>query len=50
MEGVINNGIGVVGFVLTASKVDDEFNKRMEKEAEIAARVAAAKAAKNNQK
>ena len=32
LDGVVNNGLGVVGFVLEASKADNEFNARMEKE------------------
>lgn len=44
--GVVNNGLGVVGFISEASKVDDEFKERMEREARIAAKVEAAKKAK----
>ena len=39
MEGVVNNGLGVIGFVQTASKADDAFNARMEREAALAAKV-----------
>jgi len=47
VEGVVNNAAGVVGFVtVAASKADDEFEARMKREAELAAKVAAAKAAK----
>lgn len=46
VEGVVNNGLGVVGFVQVALKADDEFNARMKREAELAAKVEAAKKAK----
>lgn len=50
VDGVINNGIGVVGFVSAVAKADDEYSQRIEKEKAMANKVAAAKAAKNLQK
>ena len=35
----MNNGLGVIGFVQTASKADDAFHARMEREAALAAKV-----------
>eukprot|EP01036_Dinobryon_divergens_P026727 gene26727-35407_t len=49
VEGVVNNGLGVIGFVQTASKADDAFNARMEREAALAAKVAANKAKKSQE-
>ena len=46
VEGVVNNGLGVVGFVKVALEADDEFTARMKKEAILAEKVAAAKKAK----
>jgi hypothetical protein len=46
VEGIVNNGVGVFGFVSEALKADDEFQKRMEKEKALAAKVAAEKAKK----
>ena len=42
-EGVVNNALGVVGFVATAAKADDAFEARMAREAALAAKVQAAK-------
>ncbi len=49
LDGVVNNGVGVVGFITEAVKVDDEFEERMKREAKLAAKVEAAKRAKNKQ-
>lgn len=35
LDGVINNGLGVVGFVTEAAKVNDEFKERMEREQKL---------------
>lgn len=35
LDGVINNGLGVVGFITESVKVDDEFNERMEREKKL---------------
>jgi hypothetical protein len=35
LDGVINNGLGVVGFITESAKVDGEFNERMEREKKI---------------
>lgn len=43
VEGVINNGLGVVGFVTEALNVDDEFEERMRREQEQQAKLAARK-------
>ena len=43
VEGVVNNGLGVVGFINEGRKADDEFSVRMEREAKIAALVEAQK-------
>eukprot|EP00600_Ochromonadales_sp_CCMP1393_P009167 CAMPEP_0174973660 /NCGR_PEP_ID=MMETSP0004_2-20121128/11370_1 /TAXON_ID=420556 /ORGANISM="Ochromonas sp., Strain CCMP1393" /LENGTH=168 /DNA_ID=CAMNT_0016224143 /DNA_START=94 /DNA_END=600 /DNA_ORIENTATION=+ len=45
MEGVVNNGLGVVGFVTKALDADDEFDARMERERQQQERLAARKAA-----
>jgi hypothetical protein len=50
LDGIVNNGLGVVGFVAEAVNVDDEFKARMEKEKRLAAKVEAAKQAKLNEK
>jgi hypothetical protein len=39
VEGVVNNGLGVVGFVAEGVKAKEEFGVRMDREAEIAAKV-----------
>lgn len=45
VEGVINNGVGVVGFVTTAAgKADNEYAARIAKEAALAEKVALRKA------
>lgn len=49
VEGVINNGLGVVGFVMEAKKVDDSFEQRMAKEKALSEKVAAEKARKQNE-
>lgn len=46
LDGVVNNGLGVVGFVQVALKADDEFDARMKREAELAAKVEAARKAR----
>jgi hypothetical protein len=43
VEGIVNNGLGVVGFVQVALKADDEFDARMKREADLAAKVEAAR-------
>ncbi len=43
LDGVVNNGLGVVGFIAEGAKVDDAYKARIEKEAALAARVAARK-------
>ncbi len=40
IEGVINNGAGVIGFVTEALKVDDEFQARMEREKRLKEKIA----------
>ena len=35
LDGVINNGLGVVGFITESAKVDGEFNERMEREKKL---------------
>ena len=45
-DGFYNNALGVVGFLQVGAKADDEFNLRMKKEAELAAKVEALKAKK----
>jgi ferredoxin len=40
-EGIINNGLGVVGFVAKGIAADDEFEARMKREAELAAKLEA---------
>ena len=52
LDGIINNSIGVIGFIKEARKVDDAFEKRMEKEKLLAEKVAAEKLdkEKNNKK
>lgn len=61
VEGVVNNGLGVVGFVQKGLQVrifafqiififiqaDDEFDSRMKREADLAARVEARKRSKH---
>eukprot|EP00607_Mallomonas_marina_P008485 CAMPEP_0182416932 /NCGR_PEP_ID=MMETSP1167-20130531/1335_1 /TAXON_ID=2988 /ORGANISM="Mallomonas Sp, Strain CCMP3275" /LENGTH=194 /DNA_ID=CAMNT_0024590125 /DNA_START=74 /DNA_END=658 /DNA_ORIENTATION=- len=47
VDGVVNNGLGVIGFVGAVADADDEFSQRMAKEKALAEKVAAAKAAKN---
>lgn len=42
-EGVFNNGLGVLGFVKEGAKSNNEFVNRMDREDELAARVAARK-------
>jgi ferredoxin len=42
-EGVVNNALGVYGFVTVAAKADDEFNERMRKEKELEEKVKARK-------
>lgn len=49
VEGVINNGLGVVGFVMEAKKVDNSFEQRMAKEKALLEKVAAEKARKQNE-
>ena len=44
-EGVVNNGLGVVGFVRQAMKADDAFEARMERERLLQEKLAARKAA-----
>ncbi|RYY70019.1 hypothetical protein EON63_23025 [archaeon] len=40
MEGVVNNGIGVIGFIAEAvGGVDAEFSRRMEREKALAEKV-----------
>jgi aerobic-type carbon monoxide dehydrogenase small subunit (CoxS/CutS family) len=43
VEGVINNGLGVVGFVKEAMSVDDEFEQRMAREKALNAKLASSK-------
>uniref|UniRef100_A0A0G4FUS8 2Fe-2S ferredoxin-type domain-containing protein n=1 Tax=Chromera velia CCMP2878 TaxID=1169474 RepID=A0A0G4FUS8_9ALVE len=50
MEGVVNNGLGVVGFVSQGLQADGEFDERMEMEKEIEKRLAERKAAKLKEK
>ena len=45
-DGFTNNALGVAGFVLESSKVDDEFKQRMERERILAEKVEAAKKSK----
>ena len=45
-DGFANNVMGMVGFVQVGSKVDDEFQQRMEREKALAEKVAAKKANK----
>lgn len=47
VEGVINNGLGVVGFVTTALSVDDEFEERMKREQLLIEKLEAKKAQKD---
>lgn len=47
MDGIVNNGLGVVGFLKVGMKADAEFEERMRKEKELAEKVAAKKAAKD---
>lgn len=44
VDGVVNNGLGVVGFVAEGAKAGDEFSVRMEREAKLAEIVARKKA------
>jgi ferredoxin len=46
VEGVVNNGLGVVGFVDKCSKADAGFDERMERERKLAELVAKKKAQK----
>ena len=50
VEGVVNNGLGVVGFVAEGAKADDEFSVRMEREQKLAELVAKRKAEKESGK
>eukprot|EP01039_Chlorochromonas_danica_P007385 gene7385-8168_t len=47
VEGIINNGVGVIGFVKESLKADDAFEKRMERERKLAAKVAERKKSKS---
>jgi len=47
VDGVVNNGLGVVGFVAEGAKAGDEFSVRMEREAKLAEIVARKKAEKD---
>jgi hypothetical protein len=47
VDGFNNNVLGMVGFASTASKVDESFDSRMKREAELAAKVASLKTKKN---
>lgn len=40
VEGIINNGAGVIGFLNEARKVDDAFEQRMAKERALNAKIA----------
>lgn len=46
-DGIVNNALGVVGFVSTAAKADDAFDERMKRETALAAKVEANKAKKD---
>ena len=46
VDGIVNNGLGVVGFVKEGAQAGDEFSVRMDREAKLAAIVARKKAEK----
>lgn len=46
-DGFMNNALGLVGFVGKGIKADDEFKARMQREADLAAKLAAKKASKS---
>ena len=48
VDGVVNNGLGVVGFVKEGAQASDEFSVRMDREAKLAAIVARKKAEKED--
>lgn len=50
VEGVINNGLGVIGFLKEAKKVDSAYERRIQREKELQERVAARKQQQNSEK